>query len=376
MAEPDKQALFDKAKSYSRIKYTLAIADTLYLLALIVLFLKLGLSTALAGSLVALVKPGYLVFPAYLLVILVLSYLFTFPLIFYRSFILEHKFALTNQKVSAWLVDQLKVGILSYLVGVILFGAFYYVLRHNPRTWWFIIALFWMCFSLLMAKILPVVIIPLFFKYKRLEDTALRVRIAKLAEGMLVKILDVFEIDFSKKTLKANAAFVGWGRTRRVILADTLKDKYSYDEIEVILAHEFAHYRMKHLWKLILANALTTLALFYLIFVTNAGFLNFFSLGSLENTAAFPLIIMYMTIFGIIMQPLENFLSRRFEKNADIAALQATKKKEAFISMMEKLSDQNLSDRTPHPVIKFFFFDHPPAAERIKLAQSVIFYRQ
>jgi STE24 endopeptidase len=373
MAEPDKQALLDKAKSYSRIKYTLAIADTLYLLALIVLFLDLGLSTALADFLAVIVNPGYLVFPAYLLVILVLSYLFTFPLNFYRSFILEHKFGLTKQKVSAWLVDQLKVGILSYLVGVILFGAFYYVLRHNPRTWWFIIALFWMCFSLLMAKILPVVIIPLFFKYKRLEDIVLRDRIVKLAEGMRVKILDVFEIDFSKKTLKANAAFVGWGKTRRVILADTLKDKYSYDEIEVILAHEFAHYRMKHLWKLISINAVTTLFLFYLIFITNAGFLNFFALASLENTAAFPLIIMYMTTFGIIMQPLENFLSRRFERNADIAALNATGMKEAFISMMDKLSDQNLADRNPHPVIKFFFFDHPPTAERISIAQSAIF---
>ena len=363
----------DKAKSYSRIKYTLAIADTFYLLAIIVLFLKLGLSTALADFLAAVAKPGYLVFPAYLLVILVLSYLVTFPLNFYRSFILEHKFGLTNQKASAWFIDQLKAGVLSYLIGLILFGAFYYVLRHNPRTWWFIIALFWMCFSLLMAKILPVAIIPLFFKYKRLENTVLRDRIVKLAEGMRLKLLDVFEIDFSKKTLKANAAFLGWGRTRRVILADTLKDKYSYDEIEVILAHEFAHYRMKHLWKLILVNAVTTLFLFYFIFVTNAGFLNFFAFASLENTAVFPLIIMYMTIFGIIMQPLENFLSRRFEKNADIAALKATRMKEAFISMMDKLSDQNLSDRDPHPLIKFFFFDHPPTAERIKIAEETVF---
>jgi STE24 endopeptidase len=366
MAEPDK---LDKAKNYSCVKYTLSIADTVITLALIVLFLRSGLSVALAEGITRFIKPGYLVFPAYLFITILLFYILTFPLNFYHSFILEHKFGLTKQKISAWLVDQFKTGILSYLIGVIIFGAFYYILRHNPRVWWLVIALFWMCFSLLMAKILPTVIVPMFFKYRRLEDAVLRGRIVKLAEKMRVKIMDVFEIDFSKKTLKANAAFLGWGNTRRVILADTLKDRYSYDEIEVILAHEFAHYRLKHIWKLILINAFTTLFLFYLIFNTSAYFLKFFGLASLGQPAALPLVIMYMMIFGLIMQPLENFLSRRFEKAADIAALNTTGMKEAFISMMDKLSDQNLSDRDPHPLIKFFFFDHPPTNERIALAK-------
>jgi len=362
----------DKAGSYCRIKYSLAIFDTVYLLALIVLLLKSGFSSWLAASASVFFRQDYLVFPAYLLGILILSSVLTFPLNFYRSFMLEHKFGLTNQKFGAWLIDQLKAGVLSYIIGLMLFGAFYYVLGRNPHTWWFMVALFWIFFSLIMAKILPVAIIPLFFKYRQLEDSALRERIVKLAEKMRVKILDVFEIDFSKKTLKANAAFVGWGRTRRVILADTLKDKYSYDEIEVILAHEFSHYRMKHLLKLILINALMTLLLFYVIFVSNAHCLELFGFVSLEDIAAFPLVIMYMTVFGVVMQPLENFLSRRFEKDADLAALKATGMKETFISMMNKLSEQNLADRNPHPLIKFFFFDHPPTSERIALAEKFI----
>jgi STE24 endopeptidase len=123
---------------------------------------------------------------------------------------------------------------------------------------------------------------------------------------MKVKILDVFEIDLSKKTQKANAAFVGIGKTKRVILADTLKNKYSPDEIEVILAHEFAHYKLKHLLKLILVNSLATLLAFYFIFKTSDNILSLFGLSSLLDIAALPVIFMYLVIFGIVTQPLNN----------------------------------------------------------------------
>ncbi len=364
------QKTLDKAKRYSCIKYTLTIIEAVYLLVLILLFQCVGASISLTRLVSGFVSIGYLVFPVYLVLLFILYYILTFPLNLYRSFIVEHKFCLTNQKFCSWLLDQLKIGLVSYTIGAILFAAFYYILRHNPNTWWVIISLFWIFFSLILAKLLPLIIIPLFFKYKSLSDDTLRQRIIKLADKMKIRILDVFEIDFSKKTLKANAAFVGWGNTRRVILADTLRDKYSYDEIEVILAHEFAHYRMKHLLKLILISSFTTLLAFYLIFKTNIFVLGLFGLSSLLDIAAFPIIIMYLVVFGIIMQPLENYISRRFERNADRGALKTTGLKEAFISMMDKLSDQNLSDRKPHPLIKFFFFDHPPTAERIELARN------
>jgi STE24 endopeptidase len=192
----------------------------------------------------------------------------------------------------------------------------------------------------------------------------------RLAEKMKVKILDCFEIDFSKKTLKANAAFVGFGNTRRVLLADTLKDKYSHDEIEVILAHEFSHYRLKHIFKLIAINSLVTIFIFYIIFKTNTTVLSIFRFDSLTDLAALPIVFLYFMIFGIILGPLENYLSRLFEKNADRMSLEITGLKDAFISTMEKLSAQNLADRNPHPLIKFIFFDHPSIEERIKMARE------
>lgn len=336
---------------------------------LLIFFLASGLSAALSVWLGKHVL-SQLIFPLYLAIISFAYYLLEFPLNLYQSHILEHKFALSRQSLRDWFIDQLKSGLLSYLLSLILLAAFYFILKHALNKWWIVLSIFWVFFSVILAKIVPVVVVPLFFKYKKLSDENLRQRIINLAAKMKVKVLDCFEIDFSKKTLKANAAFLGTGNTRRVILADTLKDKYSYDEIEIILAHEFAHYQLKHLLKLILVNALITAGTFYVIYKSNAHVLHLFKLNSLSEIAALPVLLIYFILFGIITQPLTAFISRSFERSADSLALEVTGLKEAFISTMAKLAEQNLADRSPHPLIKFFFFDHPPIDERIKMAQD------
>ncbi|MCX5698565.1 MAG: M48 family metallopeptidase [Candidatus Omnitrophica bacterium] len=357
------------AKSYSHQKYAFCIIDTVYSIALLLVFLGSGLSLCLENFLKSLGLSNYLLIAAYLLLISSIFYLLNLPLNFYTSFTLEHKFNLSKQRPKAWVADQLKSGILAYIISLILILSFYWTLG-KFNQWWLVISVFWIVFSVVLAKLAPVLIIPLFFKSKKLEDEVLRQRIFNLASKMQVKVMDVFEIDFSKKTLKGNAAFTGMGRTKRVLLADTLKDKYTLDEVEVILAHEFAHYRLGHMVKLIGVNSLVTLGLFYLIFKTSVYTLGVFKLDSLLQLSSLPLIFIYFILFGIIMQPLEAYVSRRFEKDADLLALKVTGAKEAFISLMEKLAAQNLADRSPHPIIKFFFFTHPPIDERIKIASS------
>jgi STE24 endopeptidase len=364
-------APLDRAKKYSSVKYTLSILDTIYELLLLLIFLSSGLSQGLKDVILKLTADNFIVVPLYILIIWLAYYLLSFPIKFSRSYVLEHKFNLSTQTIQDWLNDQFKTGVISYVIAIILIIAFYYILKHYIYAWWWIISLFWIFFSLILAKLVPIIIIPLFFKYKKLSDDTLKVRIMNLADKMKVKVLDCFEIDFSKKTLKANAAFVGWGATKRIILADTLKDKYSYDEIEVILAHEFAHYRLRHLLKLIFINSLAIIISFYLIFKTSGYVLNFFGLISLSDIAALPIILVYFFLFGIIMQPFENYISRKLETNADRMALNITGLKDAFISMMDKLASQNLADRNPHPLIKFYFFDHPPTDERINMAKSL-----
>jgi len=365
----DNASISDSSAKYSRIKYTLSLAETGYLLLLLSLFSGSGASVHLERYLRHLLPNNTLTLSAYILAGYLGYYVLSFPLNFYGSFILEHKFALTRQPPKDWAKDQLKSSLLFYIFALILSLAFYYIVKHFLHSWWLVVSFFWIFFSLVIAKLTPVILIPLFFKYKRLEDEGLRRRILALSDKMKVAVLDVFEIDLSKKTLKANAAFVGFGKTRRVILADTLKGKYSHDEIEVILAHEFAHYRLKHLFKLILCNSLIIMATLYIIYLTQDAVLKALGLISLWDIASLPVLLMYLLLLGLLTHPLENYLSRRFEKEADLEALRITGLKDAFIRTFEKLSEQNLADRNPHPFIKFFFFDHPPIDERIAMAK-------
>ncbi|TBR17208.1 hypothetical protein EPO66_03155, partial [bacterium] len=278
----------DKAKVYSSIKYTFIIFEFIYLFALLVAVLISGLSSRFYVSIVNTGLAGFLILPVYLLALFIAYYILNFPFNLTHSFFLEHKFSLTNQHFLPWLADQLKVQVISYLITLICLEAFYYIVRINPGNWWWIISFFWIFFSLILAKFTPQLIIPLFFKYKRIEDDDLRARIMNLADKMKVKILDVFEIDFSKKTLKGNAAFVGTGNTRRVLLADTLKDKYTRDEIEVILAHEFAHCRLRHLIKLLILGSLLNALAFYAIFKTSIYILPVFGFSALSDIRGLP----------------------------------------------------------------------------------------
>jgi len=365
-----KDSIIKKARRYSSIKYGLAIAETAYLILLLVLFQSLGLSNILAKDIHRLMVNDYFAVLFYILIIYIVYYILNFPLNFYHSFLLEHEFLLSRQNIKDWFFDQLKGGIIFYIISIIGLEVFYFILKHQPRDWWWILSLFWIFSSLILARLTPVIIIPLFFKYKKLSDESLRQRIISLALEMKIKILDVFEIDLSKKTAKVNAGLVGWGATKRVILADALREKYSSDEIEVVLAHEFAHYKLQHLIKLILINVLVTILCFYLIAETNVWFLRFFSLSSLSDIASLPVVFLYLILFAVFMQPLENIFSRRFEKNADLLALKTTAKNEAFVSTMDKLAAQNLADRNPRPIIRLFFFDHPPIDERISYARE------
>ncbi len=370
MFSSDSTVISDPARRYCRIKYILAIIETGYLIILLFLFAGLGLSSGLVKYLNGLFQNKPLILAAYILIAYFSYYLLVFPLNLYHSLLLERKFGLSNQKITSWLKDQLKTAIISYFIFLILAWAFYYILKHFLHSWWLVVSLFWVLFSLILAKLTPVLIIPLFFKYRKLSEGDLRHRIVRLAEKMGIKSLDVFEIDFSKKTLKGNAAFLGWGRTKRVILADTLKDKYSDEEIEVILAHEFAHYRLKHLIKLILVNSLATIISLYIIFLTNDKVLWLAGASSLWDISVLPVLLIYLVICAILLGPLLNYFSRRFEIEADNQALEATGLKEAFISTFEKLAVQNLADRNPHPLIKLIFFDHPSIDERIALARK------
>ncbi|OGW76884.1 MAG: hypothetical protein A3K16_06850 [Omnitrophica bacterium RIFCSPLOWO2_01_FULL_45_24] len=354
----------DKAKRYARIKYGLALAEIAYVLSLLAILQASGFAFCLKKALTNLSSNQFFLIAAYSAAIFLIYILLNFFLAFYRSFVIERRFNLSNQRFFAWFLDYVKSGILGMLVFIILLEGFFFFIRAYPLSWWWMSALFWIFLSLCLARIFPILVIPLFFKYKKLKDEDLRRRILDLASKMRMKILDVFEIDFSKKSLKANAAFVGIGRSKRVLLTDTLLNgKFLPEEIELILAHEFAHYRFKHLIKITAINAVVILLTFYIFFrLGNLGL----DIKDISNLGAWLFLFM---LFQLVIMPFMNLISRIMETNADGEAIKVSGKIGYFISMMEKLAKQNLSEKSPPLWAKIFFYDHPPVDERINFAR-------
>ena len=175
----------------------------------------------------------------------------------------------------------------------------------------------------------------------------------------------------SKNTKKANAAFTGIGKSKRILLGDTLLEGYSADEIETVIAHELGHYKMKHIIKnIIIGTASSFLTLFLIAYLYNLS-LPWFGFTSIVQIAAIPLLSLWAMIIGLILNPLSNLLSRKFEYEADEYAVKSTNKIETFISTLEKLTDQNLGDREPHPLVEWFFYSHPSIKNRVAALKSL-----
>lgn len=356
----------DRAKKYARIRYQLAIIDMAYTLFLLLILQMSGVNMALKSFCFKLTSSEVFRIALYSAALFIGYGILSFHIDFYRSFLLEHKFNLSNQKITSWLLDYIKGNLLGFVVFIVLMECFFFFIRNFPHSWWWMSAVFWIFLTVVIARIFPVLVIPLFFKYKRIENSELRQAILALAGKMNVKILDVFEIDYSKKSIKANAAFVGIGKSKRVLLTDTLLGgKFQQKEIEMILAHEFAHYRFKHILKMLTISALAILFIFYVFFL-----LNIHGLAAADVVNLGSWILLFM-LFEIITKPFINWMHRTMERNADGAAIRTVGDKNAFISMMEKLSEQNLSEKKPSLLAKIFFYDHPPVEERIEFARKM-----
>ncbi|MFH1338731.1 MAG: M48 family metallopeptidase [Candidatus Omnitrophota bacterium] len=359
----------DRIKKYSRIKYALAMAGFVYLLLILALFQFSGLAAGVRIWISSVFANQFLLIFFYCLILFSLYFILNFPLEFYCSYAVEHRFGLSRQKFFHWFGDRVKELIVGFIIFIILAEGFFFFLRHYPDDWWWLSGLFWIFFSVVLARVFPVLIIPLFFKYKRVTDEELRRRILNLAGRMGIKILDVYQVDFSKKTAKANAAMVGLGKSKRVILADTLLGNFSPEEIEVILAHEFAHFRLGHLIKMLILNAILILFVFYVLFRISGPVFNRLDL-SLTDVAGLGIWLFCFALIQACLVPFLNWVSRRMERNADYLAIKFSRLIEDFISTMDKLSRQNLAERNPARWIKIIFFDHPPVEERIALAKN------
>jgi STE24 endopeptidase len=291
------------------------------------------------------------------------------PLTCYQGFILPRRYGLSNQKLGAWLADRAKASALGVLLGLGIVIVVCWLLDRFSGFWWLWASMLLFLLILLLTRLTPTLLLPIFFKLEPLGDVELRQRLMNLAKRAHAQIAGVFTMDLSSKGTTANAMLAGLGKTRSIILSDTLLQQYTSEEIEVILAHELGHHLHRDIPKLIAVQAAMVLLAFYLADLVLKASLIPLDFQGIADVAAFPLLFLSLAAFGLIVTPFVNVYSRYIETSADEAALEMTADPGAFITAMTKLTDQNLAVADPSRWVEFLFYDHPPYTKRVGLAR-------
>ena len=297
----------------------------------------------------------------------------SFPLSFYSGHVLEHKFALSKLTFGGWLWRYCKRMGLAVAFGAALFTGLYWLIWLTGAYWWLAAAGAFFLVSIILGQLAPVLIMPLFYTIEKLDRPELAERLGKLSEGTGLSIEGIYRIALSEETVKANAMLAGMGATRRVLMGDTLLERFSDDEIEVIFAHEIGHHVHRHLPKLIGVGFLFSVAGFWICARVVAAWVG--AGGVPIDYAHFPvwalpMIMFVLTLFPTILEPLQNAVSRVFERQADRYALKRTDLRDEYVAAFQKLSKLNKDDPDPHPLEVFLFHSHPPIGERVRMAEG------
>ncbi len=366
--DPERQK---RAKQYSRINQRLMVVDLVISGLYLVFWLVFGWSEALKVWLQRFTSNDWLLLPMYIVVIGGILFIINLPLSFYQGYTLPHRFELSNQNVSGWIIDLVKGILLGGVFGLVVLEIIYAVLRAYPALWWLWAALILLVFNVLLANLAPVILMPLFNKYVPLGDehADLADRLMQLAKRSGTYVKGVFKFDLSKRTKGANAGLTGLGNTRRIIIGDTLLNEFTNDEIETVMAHELGHQVNKDIPLGIIFGSFTTLVGLFLASLVLDWGVKVLGFSGPADIAAFPLFLIVLGLYGLVTMPLENGFSRWRERRADEYSLSLTHNGMAFASALRRLANQNLADVDPEAWVEWLLYSHPALGKRIAMAE-------
>ena len=359
-----------EARRYNRMRRWLGIADFFLGLLLVLVLLATGWNGTLRDLAMHGAYEHYtLAVFLYVVMLMLIGKLLGISLDYY-GFRLERRYNLSNQKLRAWVWDETK----GFLVGVVLASIvveiLYFIIREFPQHWWVIAWAAFLGLFVLMAQLAPVVLFPIFYKFEPLDNDELKSRLVGLSERAGTRVRGVYKWNLSEKSKKANAALTGLGNTRRIILADTLLENYSADEIEAVLAHELGHHVHRHILKSIAVQAGITLVGFWAAnWVLHYAVDRTHMFVTVSDFANLPLLVLVSTVLSFLLLPALNAYSRYNERQADRYAFQSIRSVGPFISSMNKLADQNLAERSPSRWVEWFFQSHPAISRRVTAAE-------
>ena len=365
---------FERARTYSRIKERLGLFGTLLGLIFGGLFLLSGAGRSLAR--LTLPRRGSSVASRGLFVTALMlgSWLASLPLSYLSGYIVEHRFELSRQTRAGWLADQVKGQAIGLAIALPVVEGLYWIIGRF-RHWWLVVTLATIPLTTLIAQLFPVLIAPRFNTYTPLEDEELAERLRVLAARTGIEVAGVMTMDMSRRTSKANAFFAGIGPTRRIVLSDTLIERFEPDEIEVIVAHEIAHQDNRDLWRFIALGSVFTLATSFATDRVLGTLLRrrgqtLLGARDIADIRSLPVLGFSFSVASLLLTPLQLAFSRELERRADAYALALTRDPDAFTSAMLKLAEVNLADPTPSRMRLFLLYSHPSIAERIARAQA------
>ena len=364
----------DKSVRFHRLKRRAAFVSLLLTFALLVWLLLDG--TALlrdaAVSLAGADAASPLTIAIYVLSLAALSEIVAMPLAFYRTFLLDRRYGLSHESARMWLLDHAKASALGVVFGVAAAESVYFTIRWWPDGWWLTSALLLTGAVVVLTRLTPTLLLPMFYRFTPLDRESLRARLLALSQRAGVPVLGVYEWGMGARTTRANAALVGSGATRRILVSDTMLAEYSDDEIEVVLAHELGHHVHHDIPKAVAVEFVLLLVGFGLAAIALERSWRPLGLAGPADVAGLPLLMLAGGSAVVMAKPLVNALSRFNERRADRFALGLTEQPQAFITAMRRLGTQNLAEQRPSRLSLWFFHSHPPIDERIAIADSLI----
>ena len=304
-------------------------------------------------------------------VIILGSEIVSTPISYYSTFVIEEKFGFNKSTKKIFWLDKIKGLVISLLLGIGILSLFIWFYQLTGKNFWIYAWVSLAVFSLFMNMFYAKLIVPLFNKQSPLEDGELKSAIEKYAKNVGFTINNIFVIDGSKRSTKANAYFSGFGSQKRITLYDTLINDLEVEEIVAVLAHEVGHYKRKHtIFNLISSILITGLTLYILSLFVNSNALSE-ALG-----VSIPSFHISLVAFGVLYSPISevtglfmNYISRKFEYQADNFAKE-TFEARALVNSLKKLSKNSLTNLTPHPAFVFMNYSHPTLLQRINNLES------
>lgn len=359
----------DEARRYARRRRYLLAVDLAVGAAYLVAALFTGWSGWLKAWASGVTASPYLVVALFTLPFFAAYGVLITPLHFVGGYVWPRRFGLSVQSLGGWAWDHIKGMFLGLVLVWVVLEVLYALLRFSPGWWWLWMSVFLLFFTVVLANLAPLVIVPLFYRLEPLEDAELVSRLTRLAQRAGAGVKGVYRMNLSAKTTAANAALMGLGNTRRIVLGDTLLDNYTVDEVETVLAHELGHHVHGDLGKGIAVETALTLGGLWLAHQALQGSVNALGFEGIMDIAALPLLGLILGAFGVVTMPLSNTYSRWRERLADRYALEVTHKPEAFATAMIRLANQNLAEVDPPRWVEVMLYSHPRIGKRVAMAR-------